>query len=219
MCCAFIALPSAITSFDSVKKALPSSDESNTEQIIEKAQKKITEATKEISKDSEKATKKIAKSVENAVDEAKSEYDKWIEEKSKAETEEFKHHKSGILRKGSSILREGLEVIPPEGGQVVLFRMGGKIGVAFNRSDLFVLYEPQFEDAYNEDFSKSNGMVLLKRDGKWGALNTTARPGAGIADVTVPFVFDRLTPFRNGKSTATLNGKTFVIDTMGKKIN
>lgn len=148
-----------------------------------------------------------------------SEYDRWIDKKSVSETEEYKHYKSGIIQKGSSILREGLEVIPPEGGQVVLFQMGGKIGVAFNRSDLFVLYEPQFEDAYNEDFSKSNGMVLLKRDGKWGALNTTARPGAGIADVTVPFVFDKLTPFRNGRSTATLNGKTFTIDTFGKRLD
>ena len=149
-----------------------------------------------------------------------SEYDRWIEEKAKAETKEYKYHKSGIIQKGSSILREGLEVIPPEGGRVVLFKMGGKIGVAFNRSDLFVLYEPQFEDAYNENFNKSGGMIILKRDGKWGALNTNdSRPGTGVADVSVPFIYDRLTPFRNGKSTATLNGKTFTIDTFGKRLD
>lgn len=47
------------------------------------------------------------------------------------------------------------------------------------------------------------------KDGKWGALNYDT------FEFTVPFKFDIIKPYRDGKAKAVLDGKSVVIDRNG----
>lgn len=83
-----------------------------------------------------------------------------------------------------------------------------KYGLCINSDILHFAFDPIYDDIYIENFAKS-GMVLLKKDGKWGALNYDT------FEFTVPFRFDIIKPYRDGKANAVLNGKSVVIDTKG----
>lgn len=148
----------------------------------------------------------------------KSEYDRLVEERAEADSKECQRVSRGAFFNKETILREGVSIVPHEGGPVIIYEENGKYGVAINRSDALVMYRPQFENVYNEDFYYSGCMVLLKKNGKWGAMNLDDTPGRKLT-ITVPFIYDRLTPFRNGKSTATFNGETFTIDKFGKRLD
>lgn len=227
ICGVFFALPYTGLSLDSVKETISETLPTDSEQILDKAQKTIKKVSKDVSKEvritAEKVSDKVSDTVNETMEHKSQSVDnaeeRELRELCRRQTEEYKKYSSGLIEKGTSILREGVTVIP-QGQRVVLFKVGDKIGAAFNRSDLPVFYEPQFEDAYNDFPEYSKGMVVLKRDGKWGALNTNLNEiNGGVADVTVPFIYDKLSKFRNGTATATLDGKSFTIDRMGRKVN
>lgn len=223
ICGAFFALPYTGLSLNSVKESISETLPTDAKQILDKAQESVKEVTNDVSKEVRITAEKVSDTVNETMEHKSQPVDN-IEERElrelcRRQTEEYKRYSSGLIEKGTSILREGVTVIP-QGQRVVLFKVGDKIGAAFNRSDLPVFYEPQFEDAYNDFPEYSKGMVVLKRDGKWGALNTNLNEiNGGVADVTVPFIYDKLSKFRNGKATATLDGKSFTIDRMGRKVN
>ena len=223
ICGAFFALPYTGLSLDSVKESISETLPTDSKPIHDKAQKAIKKVSKDVSEEVKKTAEKVSNTADETIEYKSQSFDnaeeRELRELCRQQTEECTKYSSGLIEKGASILKDGIFIIP-QGQRVVLFTIDNKIGVAFNRSDLIVHYEPQFESAYNDYYEYSKGMVLLKKNGKWGALNTNLEEiHGGVADVTVPFIYDRLTPFRDGKSTATLNGKTFVIDRMGRKIN
>lgn len=118
-----------------------------------------------------------------------------------------------LLKGGESLLRENVQIVPSCGGHCIAFIQNGKIGFALNSSNLMVITPVQFEDVYNEDFYESNNLAIVKKDGKWGAYNCST------FEIDVPCIYDKLTPFRDGKSTAILNGETFTIDTKGNRLD
>lgn len=118
-----------------------------------------------------------------------------------------------ILKGGESLLRDNVQIVPSCGGHCIAFIQNGKIGFALNSSNLMVVTPVEFDDAYNENFYESNDLAIVKKDGKWGAYNCST------FKVEVPCIYDKLTPFRNGKSTAILNGETFTIDTKGNRLD
>ena len=58
------------------------------------------------------------------------------------------------LRKGDTILKDSIHVIPSEGGLLIGFvdERIDKIGFLLNRSDYIILIEPTYDDVYNENF-------------------------------------------------------------------
>lgn len=120
------------------------------------------------------------------------------------------------LRRGDTILKDSVYVVPSEGGYYVGFRdlRVDKIGFVFNSSDYPVVVEPIYEDFYNENFWVSK-RIIVKKDGKWGALGAEL---GQLGDVLVPFIYDKMTPFKDGKSWVTLNGESFYIDGFGKRL-
>lgn len=123
------------------------------------------------------------------------------------------------VRKGESVLKEGIMVIPSEGGRLVGYMdlTVGKYGFLLNCSDYPVLIEPVFESFYNENFHKSDYRIIVKKDGKWGALGCGLEDRA-FAKLVVPCIYEEMTPFRDGKSEVVLDGERFHIDTMGRRL-
>ena len=125
---------------------------------------------------------------------------------------------SNAQKVGESILKDGITVYQANGIYSV-YEKDGKLGLVMNHNYLDVALEAQFEDIYIEDFYESNYYIIVKKDGKWGALR--------YKKPVVPFMYDMLTPFRSitidGEkvwySTATLNGETFLIDSENNRIN
>lgn len=120
------------------------------------------------------------------------------------------------LRKGDTILKDGVYVVPSEGGYYIGFidLSVNKIGFVLNRSDYPVIVEPIYDDFYNQNFWISK-RIIVKKDGKWGALGAEFE---NLGDVLVPFIYDKMTPFKDGKSWVTLNGESFYIDGFGKRL-
>ena len=104
-----------------------------------------------------------------------------------------------LLKEGESLLRDNVTIVPSFGGHCVAFIQEGKIGFALNSSNLMVY--------------RSNNLAIVKKNGKWGAYNCST------FEIDVPCIYDKLTPFRDGKSTAILNGETFTIDINGNRLD
>jgi hypothetical protein len=117
-----------------------------------------------------------------------------------------------------SILKDGVKIIPSEGGRLVAFIQNDKIGFVLNSSDYIIMIEPKFDDIYNENFLDSNEMAIVSLDGKFGAVNTSLKTNLKN-EPSIPCIYDSMTPFRNGKSKVTRNGLTFYINTRGEIIN
>ena len=117
-----------------------------------------------------------------------------------------------------SILKDGIEIIPSEGGKLIAFIENNKIGFVLNRSDYVVMIEPKFDDLYNENFYLSDYMAIVAINGKWGAVNTSLSTDVK-KEPSIPCIYDSMTPFRNGKSRVSRNGKTFYINTKGEIVN
>lgn len=130
----------------------------------------------------------------------------------------FTAHPVSAQKVGESVLKDGITVYQANGIYSV-YEKDGKLGLVMNHNYLDVALEAQFEDIYIEDFYESNYYIIVKKDGKWGALH--------YKKPVVPFIYDMLTPFRSvvvdGEkvwySTATLNGETFLIDSENNRIN
>ena len=117
-----------------------------------------------------------------------------------------------------SILKDGITILPSEGGRLIAFVQNNKIGFVLNSSDYIIMIEPMFDDIYNENFLVSNDMAIVSQNGKWGAVNTSLRTDLK-KEPSIPCIYDTMTPFRNGKSKVTKSGKTFYINTKGEIIN
>lgn len=125
---------------------------------------------------------------------------------------------SSAQKVGESVLKDGITVYQANGIYSV-YEKDGKLGLIMNHNYLEVALEAQFEDIYIEDFYESNYYIIVKKDGKWGALR--------YKEPVIPFIYDMLTPFRSviidGEkvwySTATLDGEMFLIDSENNRIN
>ena len=125
---------------------------------------------------------------------------------------------SSAQKVGESVLKDGITVHQANGIYSV-YKKDGKYGLVMNHNYLDVALEAQFEDIYIEDFYESNYYIIVKKDGKWGALR--------YKEPVIPFIYDMLTPFRSviidGEkvwySTATLDGEMFLIDSENNRIN
>lgn len=182
---------------DKIEKALKSVSDVN----LEKTVNAVVNTTK-------KTIEKASNKVEEVYDEAK-DFTKGngvIDKKPNTAV-------SSILKKGETLLRENVSIVPSCGGHCVPFIQGAKIGFALNSSNLMVVTPAEFDDVYNENFYESNNLAIVKKNGKWGAYNCST------FEIDIPCIYDKLSPFRNGKTTAILNGETFIIDVNGNRIN
>lgn len=116
-----------------------------------------------------------------------------------------------------SLLKEGYRLIPHKGGPFIGYKQNGKIGFAHNSSFLNKLIEPMFDDIYVENWNKSDGMILVAINGKWGAVDSTLETPIDKQPI-IPCIYDTMKPFRKGKSKVVRNGRTFFIDTRGNEI-
>lgn len=119
--------------------------------------------------------------------------------------------------KGESLLKEGIMVIPSEGGRLIGFAESatGKIGFAMNTSGLEIRHEAVFDNFYNENFWKSK-RIIVEKDGKWGAIGHELK---NMGQIVIPFIYDSMTPFKDGISLVSRNGEKFHIDLDGNRIN
>lgn len=118
--------------------------------------------------------------------------------------------------KGGSLLKEGIMVIPSEGGRLIGFidHATGKVGFAMNTSGLEIRYEAVFDNFYNENFWKSE-RIIVEKDGKWGAIGHELK---NMGQIVIPFIYDSMTPFKDGISLVSLNGEKFYIDLNGNRV-
>lgn len=123
---------------------------------------------------------------------------------------------SQVARTKESVLKEGITIMPSEGGYLIGFRdlTVNKVGFVLNRNDLPVYVEPIYDTFYNENFWKTD-RIIVKKDGKWGAISCVL---GELGDIKVPFIYDFMKPFKDGKALVTLNGKSFYIDTDGNRL-
>lgn len=121
------------------------------------------------------------------------------------------------IKKGDSILKDDISIIPSEGGYLIGFRDWnvGKVGFVFNSSDLPVFVEPVYDTFYNENFWKTD-RIIVEKDGKWGAISCVL---GCLGDVKVPFIYDSMEPFKDGKSWVSLDGESFYIDIDGVRLS
>ena len=118
---------------------------------------------------------------------------------------------------GQSLLKDGVKFIPHSGGLFIGFEQNGKIGFAFNSSDLRVLIEPKFDNIYVENWYISDSMILVAINGKWGAVDSSLDTPISKQPI-IPCIYDSMEPFRNGKSKVVKNGRIFYIDIHGNEI-
>lgn len=70
-----------------------------------------------------------------------------------------------------------------------------------------VIIDPQYEDA--DSFSQ--GLAAVKKDGKYGVIDTQN-------NVVIPFEYTRITSYSNGLAVAVKDGRAFCIDRYGKEV-
>ena len=115
----------------------------------------------------------------------------------------------GELR-GETILKSGHHIIPGDAGRYIAFKYKDKIGFALNSSDADVLLYPQYDKIYLKD----KYMILVSKDGKWGAIPKWLDERCAEISCT----YDKMSPFNNGISEVVLNGETFTINMKGERI-
>ena len=120
------------------------------------------------------------------------------------------------LKRGDSILKDDISIIPSEGGYLIGFRdhTVDKVGFVYSRSDLPVFIEPVYDTFYNENFWETD-RIIVKKDGKWGAISCVL---GELGDIKVPFIYDFMKPFKGGKSLVSLDGESFYIDIDGVRL-
>jgi hypothetical protein len=115
----------------------------------------------------------------------------------------------GDLR-GETILKSGHHIIPGDAGRYIAFKYKDKIGFALNSNDAHVLLYPQYDKIYLKD----KYMILVSKDGKWGAIPKWFDERCAEISCT----YDKMSPFNNGISEVVLNGETFTINMKGERI-
>lgn len=162
--------------------------------------KAVDEAVEKVSATADKVKEKATETVkETKTNKSKSD----VFETGYAEEDDIEPIEGGIktpLKPGYGLYLNGSAVTP--------FTYKGKIGLCTGRDDLSIFEPAIYEDIYIENYAIS-GMILLKKDGKWGAI------GYDSFTVDVPFIYDIIKPYKNGRAAAVLNGKSVVIDTKG----
>lgn len=163
--------------------------------------KAVDEAVEKVSATADKVKEKATETVKETTKTNKSKYD--VFDTGYAEEDDIEPIEGGIktpLKPGYGLYLNGSAVTP--------FTYKGKIGLCTGRDDLSIFEPAIYEDIYIENYAVS-GMILLKKDGKWGAI------GYDSFTVDVPFIYDIIKPYKNGRAAAVLNGKSVVIDTKG----
>lgn len=117
-----------------------------------------------------------------------------------------------------SILKDGVTIIPPYGSKLIGFVENGKIGFVLNQSNMPVIIEPIYDDIYNDNHIKSDFMILVSIDGKWGAIDGSLHSDLKNGPA-VEIKYDNMEPFRNGVSKVTYRGETFYINKKGDRID
>lgn len=115
----------------------------------------------------------------------------------------------GDLR-GETILKSGHHIIPGDAGRYIAFKYKEKIGFALDSSEANVLLYPQYDEIYLKD----KYMILVSKDGKWGAIPKWLDERCAEISCT----YDKMSPFNNGISEVVLNGETFTINMKGERI-
>lgn len=163
--------------------------------------KAVDEAMEKVSATADKVKEKATETVKETTKTNKNKYD--VFDTGYAEEDDIEPIEGGIktpLKPGYGLYLNGSAVTP--------FTYKGKIGLCTGRDDLSIFEPAIYEDIYIENYAIS-GMILLKKDGKWGAI------GYDSFIVDVPFIYDIIKPYKNGRAAAVLNGKSVVIDTKG----
>ena len=161
----------------------------------------VDKAVDKVSATADKVKEKASEVVKETTKPNKSKYD--VFETGYAEEDDIEPIEGGIktpLKPGYGLYLNGSDVTP--------FTYKGKIGLCTGRDDLSIFEPAIYEDIYIENYAIS-GMILLKKDGKWGAI------GYDTFTVDVPFIYDIIKPYKNGRAAAVLNGKSVVIDMNG----
>jgi len=161
----------------------------------------VDKAVDKVSATADKVKEKATETVKETTKTNKSKYD--VFDTGYAEEDDIEPIEGGIktpLKPGYGLYLNGSAVTP--------FTYKGKIGLCTGRDDLSIFEPAIYEDIYIENYAVS-GMILLKKDGKWGAI------GYDSFTVDVPFIYDIIKPYKNGRAAAVLNGKSVVIDTKG----
>lgn len=161
----------------------------------------VDKAVDKVSATADKVKEKASEVVKETTKPNKSKYD--VFETGYAEEDDIEPIEGGIktpLKPGYGLYLNGSDVTP--------FTYKGKIGLCTGRDDLSIFEPAIYEDIYIENYAIS-GMILLKKDGKWGAI------GYDTFTVDVPFIYDIIKPYKNGRAAAVLNGKSVVIDMKG----
>lgn len=178
---------------DVVDKASDAVEKIDVDKAVDEAVEKVSATADKVK---EKATETVKETKTN-----KSKCD--VFETGYAEEDDIEPIEGGIktpLKPGYGLYLNGSAVTP--------FTYKGKIGLCTGRDDLSIFEPAIYEDIYIENYAIS-GMILLKKDGKWGAI------GYDSFTVDVPFIYDIIKPYKNGRAAAVLNGKSVVIDTKG----
>lgn len=124
---------------------------------------------------------------------------------------------STITSWSQSILKEGYEIIPHEGGNFIGYVENGKIGFVLNCSDLIVMIKPKFDDIYVENWDKTRGMIRVVINGKWGAVDSSYNTPLSKQPI-VPCIYDSMTSFKDDISQVTKDGRTFYINRLGEEV-
>ena len=161
----------------------------------------VDKAVDKVSATADKVKEKASEVVKETAKPNKGKYD--VFDTGYAEEDDIEPIEGGIktpLKPGYGLYLNGSAVTP--------FTYKGKIGLCTGRDDLSIFEPAIYEDIYIENYAIS-GMILLKKDGKWGAI------GYDTFTVDVPFIYDIIKPYKNGRAAAVLNGKSVVIDMKG----
>lgn len=114
-----------------------------------------------------------------------------------------------------------LMFIPPAGcGMIVFYDCETELfGFLLNSSDLQIMIEAEFEDVYNDVARECDYMFPVKKNGKWGYVDTNLSRSLLLEQPVIPCIYDRVEPFRNGKGRVTKGGETFYVNVAGEKID
>ena len=65
---------------------------------------------------------------------------------------------------------------------------------------------------YEELLQYSEGLLPVKKEGKWGFINKDNQ-------TIIPIIYDEVESFQNGKAAVSLQGDRFYINSKGEEIN
>ena len=113
-----------------------------------------------------------------------------------------------------------LMLIPPEGcGMLIYYDCETELfGFLLNSSSLQVMIEAEFDNVYNEPAYECDYMFMVSKNGKWGYVDANISRSLLYDQPVIPCIYDKASPFRNGKAKVTKGNETFYINIKGERI-